>query len=440
MQKKWNMILLLLATVLLLSGCSLHTVKELYCLPKRSESFANLQSLMDEAMWGLEYSAPLSGKNLQTVQMADLDGDGMDEYLLSAKSGTGDPMKIFIFATKFNGYYLMDRIDCTGAAFDCVEYAQMDGKPGLEIIVGRRIGEKVPKTLSVFTVHDDQIEQVLTTHYTRFLCCDLDSNRRSDLFVLLPGENASDSGLAELYSIRSGVVNRSSQIPMSRPADSIKRIMVNQLNNHVPAVYVASDVDGSSIVTDVFCVHNDILVNVTNDNDYDTSVNTLRNYYVYADDIDSDKTLELPRLIEMQMPEGHSRNELQYLIHWYSLTSRGEVVTKQYTYHNYVGGWYVRLEPQNVSRITVTQQGSSYQFGIWNEDFTELEPLMTIYVLTGQKREEQAVSENRFVLHRTESTVYAASLEVIATEYGMSQQTLIQNFSLIKEEWDSGKT
>jgi len=262
----------------------------------------------------------------------------------------------------------------------------------------------------------------------------------SDLFLLLPGENPSDQGLAELYSIRDGVVTRSSQIPMSRPADSIKRVMVNQLNNNVPAVYVASDVDGSSIVTDVFCIHNDMLVNVTNDNDYDTSVNTLRNYYVYADDIDSDGTLELPSLIEMQIPEGHNRYEQQYLIHWYSLTSQGRVVTKRYTYHNYVGGWYVRFQPQNVSRITVAQQGNSYQFSIWNEDFTELEPLMTIYVLTGQKREEQAVSENRFVLHRTESTVYAASLEVIATEYGMSQQTLIESFSMIQEKWNSGKT
>lgn len=440
MRKQWNMIILLLTAVLLLSGCSLHTVKELYCLPKRSESFTNLQNLMDEAMSGLEYSAPLSGKNLQTVQMADLDGDGKDEYLLFAKSATGDPMKIFIFTSGGDSYYLMDRIDCTGAAFDCVEYAQMDGVPGLEIIVGRQIGEKVPKALSVFTIRDDQIEQILATQYTRFLCSDLDRDSLADLFLLLPGENASDNGIAELYSIRGGMVTRSPQIPMSRPADSIKRIMVNQLNNRDPAVYVASDVDGSSIVTDVFCVQNDVLVNVTNDNDYDTSVNTLRNYYVYADDIDSDGTLELPSLIEMQIPEGHSRSELQYLIHWYSLTYRGKVVTKQYTYHNYVGGWYVKLQPKDVERITVIQQGNSYQFSVWNQDFTELEPLMTIYVLTGQKREEQAVSENRFVLHRTESTVYAASLEVVATEYGMSQQTLIESFSLIQEEWNSGKT
>lgn len=440
MRKQWMIIIVLVAAALLMSGCSLHTVKELYCLPKRSESFANLQNLMDDAMSGMEYSAPLSGKNLQTVQMADLDGDGKDEYLLFAKSGTGDPMKIFIFTSGADGYYLLDRIDCTGAAFDCVEYAQMDGRPGKEIIVGRQIGEKVPKALSVFTVHDGQIEQLLATQYTRFLCSDLDRNRLADLFLLLPGENTSDNGLAELYYIRNGVVTRSSQVTMSRPADKIKRIMVNQLNNNVPAVYVASDVDGSAIVTDVFCIHNDTLMNVANDNDYDTSVNTLRNYYVYADDIDSDGTLELPSLIEMHMPEGHSRSELQYLIHWYSLTSEGRMVTKRYTYHNYVGGWYVRFQPQDVYRITVTQQGNSYQFGIWNEDFTELEPLMTIYVLTGQKREEQAVSENRFVLHRTESTVYAASLEVIATEYGMSQQSLIQNFSLIQEEWNSGKT
>jgi len=162
-RKLWKMIFVLLTAALLLSGCSLHTVKELYCLPKRSESFANLQTLMDDAMYGLEYSAPLSGKNLQTVQMADLDGDGKDEYLLFAKSGTGDPMKIFIFTSGVDGYYLLDRIDCTGAAFDCVEYAQLDGRSGVEIIVGRQIGEKVPKAMSVFTVLDGQVEQLLAT-------------------------------------------------------------------------------------------------------------------------------------------------------------------------------------------------------------------------------------------------------------------------------------
>ena len=66
----------LLLAVLILSGCGMRTVHELYQLPKRSEEYNNLQSAIDSVMNGLEYCAPLFGQHLQTVQMADLDGDG----------------------------------------------------------------------------------------------------------------------------------------------------------------------------------------------------------------------------------------------------------------------------------------------------------------------------------------------------------------------------
>ena len=438
--KKWNMLFLLLAVVLLLTGCDFSTVEDFYCLPKRSEDYENIQSAMDEVMDGYEYSAPLNGVNVQAVQTVDLDGDHIKEYLLFAKGSSEKPLCVFIFALRDGSYKLVDSVESTGSAFDQVEYARMNDNAGYELIIGRQISDQVVRSVSVYTMADDSMELLVSDNYTKFLTFNLDSDVRPELLVLSPGEEKTDNGIAVLYSFVGDAIQRSPEAQMSAPAENIRRILTGRLIDGVPAVYVASQLGENAIVTDIYANVSDRFINVTYSNDHDTSISTLRNYYVYADDIDSDKTLELPRLIEMQMPEGHSRNELQYLIHWYSLTSRGEVVTKQYTYHNYVGGWYVRLEPQNVSRITVTQQGSSYQFGIWNEDFTELEPLMTIYVLTGQKREEQAVSENRFVLHRTESTVYAASLEVIATEYGMSQQTLIQNFSLIKEERDSGKT
>ena len=42
MKRNRIMIWLLLAFVLLLSGCSMRTIDELYCLPKRSEDYLNL--------------------------------------------------------------------------------------------------------------------------------------------------------------------------------------------------------------------------------------------------------------------------------------------------------------------------------------------------------------------------------------------------------------
>ena len=69
--KKFLIGLLSLAAILL-AGCNMQTIDQLYCLPKRSEGYLNLQSAMEGAMNGLSYHAPISGDHQQPVQMADL--------------------------------------------------------------------------------------------------------------------------------------------------------------------------------------------------------------------------------------------------------------------------------------------------------------------------------------------------------------------------------
>ena len=89
--------------------------------------------------------------------------------------------------------------------------------------------------------------------------------------------------------------------------------------------------------------------------------------------------------------------------------------------------------------ITVTQKGNSYEFSLWNSSFTETETLFTIYVLTGQKREEQAVTDNRFAIYKTDTTIYAGNLEVASAAYGISKESLIQSFQLIVQDWKTGE-
>ena len=71
---------LLLALVTQLCGCVI-TVDQMYVPPRRSESYLNLQAVMDECMTGLDYCAPLTGENQQSVQMVDLTGDGAPEMV-----------------------------------------------------------------------------------------------------------------------------------------------------------------------------------------------------------------------------------------------------------------------------------------------------------------------------------------------------------------------
>ena len=121
--------ILIFAAALLLTGCGMRTVDQMYAVPKRSSEYQDLQKAIDRAMSGLEYSAPQSGENQQTVQMADLDGDGMEEYLLFARGNSDDPMKIFIFSRQDEAFSLQQTIKSRGAGFEFVEYLDIDENP-----------------------------------------------------------------------------------------------------------------------------------------------------------------------------------------------------------------------------------------------------------------------------------------------------------------------
>ena len=62
-----------------------------------------------------------------------------------------------------------------------------------------------------------------------------------------------------------------------------------------------------------------------------------------------------------------------------------------------------------------------------------------MYVLSGQDREEQAIANNRFLLHKSETVVYAARMEVASGALEITQADLIQSFHLIRQAWNTGE-
>lgn len=70
-------LLALLAAALTGCGFSDDSVEELFTLPRMAEEYTGLtQELEALITQGYEYASPTGGRNIQSVQMADLDGDG----------------------------------------------------------------------------------------------------------------------------------------------------------------------------------------------------------------------------------------------------------------------------------------------------------------------------------------------------------------------------
>lgn len=436
MRKKF-IIVVILIWALLFGGCQMRTVDQMYVPPERSEDYKSLQTVINNAMSSMEYSAPISGENQQIVQMQDLDGDEIPECLLFAKGGEDRPLHILIFTQREDAFVHTDTIDVVGTAFEKVEYAQIDGKGGMEIVVGSQVSDQVSRSVSVFTLSGGEAEQLMTADYLNFLTVDLNSNSNSELFVLRAGPTETDRGIAELFSVRDGVMERSVEASMSETADKLKRILTGRLSGGEQAVYVASAVDENTLITDVFTIVDGVFTNVSLSTDSGTSIRTMRNYFVYADDMDSDGIMELPGLMEMRSIDMARHDSGNYLIRWFSMTARGETVDKLHTYHNFLGGWYIQIDPGIAGQLSVVDLGNVCDFYIWDGDIPV--KLFSVYSLTGQSRESQSTAENRFVLHKAESVIYSAKLDDGAQQFAITQETVIRSFHLIHEHWKTGE-
>lgn len=438
--RKRLIISIALMTALILGGCSMMTVDQMYSPPKRSQMYNDLQLAIDGAMTDLSYCAPLAGEHQQPVQMADLDGNGVDECLLFAKSNKERPLRILVFQNENGAYRLTDTVECSGTAFDQVEYVQMDSKPGLEVVVGCQVSDQVLRSASVYTLAFGHIEQVVAVNYTKFLTVDMNGDNLSEMMVIRPGLMDSDNGIVELYSVRKGSAERSNEVSMSQPADKLKRIISGKLHDGNIAVYVASLVGDNALITDVYTIVDGMLTNVTLSNESGTSVLTLRNYYVYADDIDNDGVVELPCLLTMK-PRSETYSDARHqLIRWYAMGSDGTEIDRMYTFHNFVGGWYIQLERDWASRLTVTNWSNQYTFYLWDEAYKTAEEIFTVYAFSGQDRDQQGISNDRFVLNRTESMVYSACLEEGAKKLDITRDDIIYSFRMIQKDWKTGET
>lgn len=429
MKSKWLILLGVLAC-LLLSGCAMKTVDEMYCLPRRSEAYQELQRVLDAELQNMEYCAPLSGMNQQPVQAADVDGDGVSEFLVFAKASGERPLRILVIERQDQTFTLTDTLQFSGTAFDQVEYMAMDDRSGVELVVGIQLSNQLLRSVSAYTFTDGKGEKLLDVNYTNFLTVDLDRDNRGELFVLYPGQTEESPGFVALYEVEKGVVERSLEVKLSAPVSRLQRVITGELASGETAVFVASALEDTVLVTDVYAMCGGVLTNISLSKDSGTSVSTIRNHFVYAQDIDGDGQLELPALIPMKtMSERNTQSE--DLIRWYSLTITGEEVDKLYTYHNFVNGWYLVLDSTWAQQVTVTQDSTSYSFYLWDLAKENAIRVLEVEMLYTQDEISEAMENGSILLYQGESSAYVGTLTSDAAQFGLTQEWLRGSFHLI---------
>lgn len=445
----------LAAALLCTTGCSAFLAEDdLYQLPEMPQDYQDLtsrtQAVIDQ---GAEYSAPLTGENIQNIQLQDLDGDGESESALAffRMAGEEKPLKIYIYRQHEDSYELQSVIEGAGTNIHSVSYVNLDEDPDKEIVVSWQISEKV-YLLAAYSVAPDQVVELFSTDYTSYQIMDMDQNGDQEIVVLKAATEG--GGDMELYNFNGGMMQLQSSAPLSSGITDVAEgeLRRGYLKGLVPALFLtcAYGEMGNSSITDIFAwdTATQTLSNVTLDKEQGFSASTWGYYSVVGPtDIDKDSIMEIPISTAIQEYRQTSSASNFWINRWYKYDIKGTAWPVFTTYYNNQDGWYLILPDHWLGNITLSRNDAAgggeraVVFSYWEGDNSvEPIPFLTIYRLSGSNRETRAKLPGRFLLGDSgedePSILYAAKFEENSWDCGLDEESLKESFQVIRADWD----
>ncbi len=435
MNGPWKRIMLAviaLAGAMLLGGCSApSSAGDLFTLPQIPIEYSDLSRQIDELIeQGYEYASPTGGRNIQSVQMVDLDGDGDEEAVaFFRRSSDEKPLKIFVFSANGDTYQRLCVIESSGTAVESVYYQDLTGNKQLEMIVGWRIAADV-QTVAAYSVQTEP-KVLMQSGYVRYSLEDLNGDGMSSLLVFRPDDDG--NSVAEFYSWQDETMSVSYATTLTGTMADLTRgnVVSGRTADRRAAVYVTGVTEEAQAVTDIISFRQGVgLINVALDPQTGGSGAVFPYAQLRPQDINIDGVLEVPA--PQVDPEGQPTG----IVDWMAYDGEGNADPVMTTYHNSPGGWYFIVPHDWQGRVTVTT----------SERVNEVQTIFAldgrdvgvIYTLTGENRENRALRGNRQVIKRQIGTIYAGEVLPAGQAAGLTDTTLRQNFNLISNQWITG--
>lgn len=433
--KKCILLLAGLALAAVLSACTVFdsSVEQLFTLPRMAPEYTGLSQQLDSLIsQGYEYASPSGGRNIQSVQMVDLEDDGRQEALVFLRRSADEkPLKIMVYRLDGDdSYSLLCTIESSGTAVDSVYYQDLNGDGRQELIVGWRISADV-QTLAAYSIEPEPVA-LMSCGYSRFSIQDLNGDGAPSLLVIRADGELGP--VAEFYGWQEEQMGVSYRCRLSSSMTALNRgsVVTGMADRDTPAVFITGVDTTSMAVTDILIYRPEAgLVNVALDKTSGVSAAVYPYRQLAPQDIDGDGVTEIP------CPLGDSAAEqTDGLVSWMSWQSDGRFQQTAKTYHSLSSGWYFTIPASWWSWEVDAVTG-----GIQNESQMTLringDSVLTIYTITGENRDNRSRMGSRIVLRRQATTVYAGEVYEIAPYYGMDEDLLRRSFSLILGTWNN---
>ncbi|MEE1197961.1 MAG: hypothetical protein U0K54_02305 [Acutalibacteraceae bacterium] len=435
--KKGLICICLVLVMLLLSGCTgiVGTVDELLAPPRPTGELYFIQKALDDSVSGdyvLKY--PLSGDYRSAFVRKDVDGDGTVEAFAFYSTTSENIVTMHVnLITKLKGEWTsVGDFPCVATGVDTVEFSDMDGDGNFEIVVGWSIYGTVDKSVGVYSLKNNVFAQRIYESYSRFMCQDIDGDKRNDLF-LTHIDTVNQQATAKFIRINDKGAAEINTCPLDGLVTSHLQPVVSKLMGGEMAIYIDA-VKGDGMITEVLGLKNGKLYNALENQSGGSTMSTYRASNVLIMDIDGDGVYEIP-LLELITESGNPNDNI-YKTYWYAYD--GEyLILKNSTIMNYADGWYIELPPKWEDSITIIRDTAKRErifMRIDDETGISAEVILKIRVVPISTPIEDINSYGfeTFEITRNEEFYFAASVNLMTFPESVTKQEIIQMFKLIK--------
>lgn len=435
-----------LLSLLLLGGCTFPSGDDLLAAPRPSTNYQTLQvELEDLLASGVSYTAPTGGENRSSIQLVDLDGDGVEEaiaFFRGSTSATSNNFQIYIYKRQGDQYVCTGTVEGQGTAVQSVDYPVItpDGRRGM-VVTWRLTGDGTG-ALTMCDFDNACVPGVLLeTEYSAMELTDLTGDGARDLLLLTtdPGGRR----VARLYQYQDDELLLAGEAATSPETVSVERMRSGRVQMNQPAVFAEERMaSGVGLTTDIFVYNNDTLINLALDGEDSITRSTYRPVSVYAADINADGITELPRAVLMAGYTDAAASDAVFMLDWYVYSVDRPPVAVATTYDNISDGWRLNIDAAWHDRITAVKTTDSGLSSVTFSEYISANqqiPLFTIYTATGSTREYYAGRSDLIQLGESAQAVYFARIADDAEQSALaiSEQDIKNGFSLVKQDWNN---
>lgn len=433
MVKKMLAIIIALFICVSFSGCDIiDNTKDMVSPPELTGDMSPIADALYKSVGtNCDLKYPSSGDRRSAIIQEDINGDGVFEAFAFYSTNDDEmaTMHINVICQHDGKWRSVSDQTIVAMGVEMVDFCDLDNDGVEEILIGWEVNGNNEKQLGVFTFAKDILSQKLLQPYTSFMCCDLDSNGTSEIFVHLLN-TTEKTNKAMIYNYMNGEMAQTAGCVMDGSVKSVEKPLLSTLSNGQKAIYI-DEIKGVNSVTEVLYVLKGELINplLDTDNSFE-NILTLRAASLKIKDINSDGIIEIP--VASELPNATDSDEKLYYTNWCSFNGE-KLSVKLVTLVNTVDGYYLTVPNSMVGYLAVQKDIEKHERKFYHYDSKNNVLGKLLFTVTAVDADDWTSKEfdhsNKTEIARNETTAFVAELGEGASAFAITIDYIKDTFN-----------